>query len=709
MRIKLFPLIAVCALLMTSCTDYQSEIDKLKSEIDQTSEVLESLDVVSANLGALRDVMAFVQTGDYIESIVPSGKGYTFTFKNNGSVTVGGNTAGISVGAADGDYYWTLGGTPLKDATGANANVKVSPKVRAKDGKPQISTDSGKTWKEIALESEPVVKKVEDETSCMRVTFLGGAEVAFPKQPALTVLFSGDGTTIATSGRVVVHYFISGGSGDYKIATSQPNGWTPMIVAENGSRGAISFVAFGTPESDQVSVFVSDASGLMTVTKLNLSELRPDEDFPVLNPTYDAYNIGCDGGDLEVKVNTSLDYDVTIESSAASWLSYTGTKALRTDSHTFTAAPNEDFSMRIATVTFSTSDFTRTVAICQEGRLRLPGSNLSENGTANCYIVPGEGDYYFDATVIGNGQQGIIEGGGFHTESATINPAEVDISWEFNEETLIEDLRLEDGKICFHATGAKGNITLYVMDEYGAVLWSWHLWCTDMPSDKTHTNDNGQQFTLMDRNLGATSADPADGEATYGLYYQWGRKDPFAASSIYEWVKRNTALTVDLGVELPMLPLTTDLNHSYNWIGDFNYYLWGNPDTKTSKPLEELQKTIYDPCPPGYMVPPANTFVIFTDKTRLQFITNGFILRGDYGQTSFYPYAGRVYQSSYDAFGYNPDEISAALWNSCAAIYNTSVYDGGACMYFRVKTLNMAINKGDFCARGIPVRCVKQK
>ena len=74
MRIKLFPLIAVCALLMTSCTDYQSEIDKLKSEIDQTSEVLESLDVVSANLGALRDVMAFVQTGDYIESIVPSGK-----------------------------------------------------------------------------------------------------------------------------------------------------------------------------------------------------------------------------------------------------------------------------------------------------------------------------------------------------------------------------------------------------------------------------------------------------------------------------------------------------------------------------------------------------------------------------------------------------------------------------------------------------------
>lgn len=30
----------------------------------------------------------------------------------------------------------------------------------------------------------------------------------------------------------------------------------------------------------------------------------------------------------------------------------------------------------------------------------------------------------------------------------------------------------------------------------------------------------------MDRNLGANEADKTKGKETYGMYYQWGRKDP---------------------------------------------------------------------------------------------------------------------------------------------------------------------------------------
>lgn len=709
MKIKLFPLIAVCALLLTSCTDYQSEIDRLKSEIDKTSEVLESLGDVSANLGALRDVMAFVQTGDYVESIVPSSNGYTFTFINNGSVTVGGNTAGISVSGTDGDYYWTLGGTSLKDASGANARVAVSPKFRVKDGKPQISTDSGKTWTEIASESEPVIKKVEEDTSSIRVTFLGGTEVVFPKESKMTVMISGDGSTLAGQGRVIVDYLIEGGSGQYTVATSQSKGWSPMLIEENSFKGQIVFVASGNPESDEVVVYVSDGSGQMIATKLNLSTLIPDEDFPLMLPTYDAYNIGCEGGSVEVTVNSNLEYDITIDPEAGQWLTMTGTKAVRQDKITFSAPANDATTMRSAAVTLSAGAYIKTVMVCQDGRMPSVGQNLSENGTANCYIVPGEGDYYFDATVIGNGQQGIIEGAGFHTDNASIVPADVDILYEFSTDVLIENLRLEDGKVYFHATGAKGNLSLCALDDDWNILWSWHLWFTDIPKEKTHTSEDGQQFTLMDRNLGATSADPADGEATYGLYYQWGRKDPFEYSTIYAWVKRSLTTTLAFVVQAPTLPLTTDLDHSFNWLAEFNYYLWGNPDTKTTKPLKELTKSIYDPCPVGYMVPPASVYVVFRDKSRLEFITNGFIFRGDYGQTSFYPYAGRVYQSSYDAFGYNQEEIYAAVWNSNSTTYNIGVYDGGACMSFRVKTINMAVNNGDFCARGIPVRCVKQQ
>ena len=65
--------------------------------------------------------------------------------------------------------------------------------------------------------------------------------------------------------------------------------------------------------------------------------------------------------------------------------------------------------------------------------------------------------------------------------------------------------------------------------------------------------------------------------------------------------------------------------------------------------------------------------------------------------------------SSWDAFGHSTSEISMALWNSAPAIYNTAVFDGGACLLFLVSKIQMSVNFGDFRARGIPVRCMKQQ
>ena len=708
MKLKLLPIIAVCALLTASCADYKSQIEELQGEIDKTTEVLSGLESVSANLGALRDLLAFAEAGDFIENVVPGGNGVTFTFKNNGSVTVGGNTAGISVDGADGGYYWTLDGAPLKDASGANAKVSISPKFHSKDGKPQVSTDSGKTWKDIAADGESVIKKVEEEAGCFRVTLLGGAELVLPKESLMEVMISGDSSTIPTQSRVILDYYITGGSGEYTVATSQPGGWSPRIIKENAFKGQIVYVVSGTPDSDEVVVYVSDDAGHMKATVLDLSTLVPDQNFPQLHPSYDAYNIGCDGGTVEVLLNTNLEYEIDAES--ASWLTLVSPKAVRQDKIIFSATANDAVEMRSARVTFTSGAYSRVVMICQDGRRPSVGTNLSENGTANCYIVPAAGDYCFDATVIGNGRQGIIADAGFHTETVEIQPAEVEIMTEIDEDvTLIEDLRLEDGKIYFHATGNKGNLTLVVFDEEGRVLWSWHLWFTDIPLEKAHTNDNGKQFILLDRNLGATSANPEDGEATYGLYYQWGRKDPFAGNDILSSMASNNSGTIAYGVIRPFRALKTGQGTSYNWISTIVDGLWGNPDHTGNATFDQLVKTIYDPCPPGYMVPPANTFVILSNKRCLQFIVNGIVLRGDYGQTSFYPYAGRVYQGSWEAFGHHPENICLALWTSDVGIYNSSVYDGGSSVYYEVSKDRMRLNHGDFRARGIPVRCVKQQ
>ena len=49
--------------------------------------------------------------------------------------------------------------------------------------------------------------------------------------------------------------------------------------------------------------------------------------------------------------------------------------------------------------------------------------NLSERGTSNSYIVSDSGIYSFDASVIGNGSAGILEGANFHTTDPSITPS----------------------------------------------------------------------------------------------------------------------------------------------------------------------------------------------------------------------------------------------------------------------------------------------
>ena len=144
---------------------------------------------------------------------------------------------------------------------------------------------------------------------------------------------------------------------------------------------------------------------------------------------------------------------------------------------------------------------------------------------ANCYIISKAGDYRIQA-VKGNSREPVGE------------VSAVEVLWEtFGTDTapqpgdLIAQVSYDSDKntIAF-STGAeflKGNAAIAAKDAEGTILWSWHIWMTDQPKDQVYNNGAG---TMMDRNLGATSATPGDAGAL-GLLYQWGRKDPFPGAS----------------------------------------------------------------------------------------------------------------------------------------------------------------------------------
>lgn len=212
--------------------------------------------------------------------------------------------------------------------------------------------------------------------------------------------------------------------------------------------------------------------------------------------------------------------------------------------------------------------------------------DLSERGTANCYMIHNAGLYSFDASVIGIGNDGIIADAGYHTADAAINPSDAILLWA-EPWDMISELKYdsENKRISFYTTGREGNALIAATDAEGSILWSWHIWATDQPMEQQHKNDNGE-FYVQDRNIGATRSDKGTGEEwreSIGMYYQWGRKDPFIG---WNQIPNSNKMSIAASITDP-----TRFPTSFPWMTPENHELW-----------DSSQKTIYDPCPTGYVI-----------------------------------------------------------------------------------------------------------
>ena len=224
-------------------------------------------------------------------------------------------------------------------------------------------------------------------------------------------------------------------------------------------------------------------------------------------------------------------------------------------------------------------------------------ADLSASGAANCYVVPGSGLYKFKF-VKGNSNESVGK-----VES-------VRVLWE-SFGTYVKPSAFElisatskDGDYAVFEVPQdqefkEGNAVIAAYDAQDNILWSWHIWLTaaDM-AEITYANKAG---VMMDRNLGALSSAVNDPKAL-GLFYQWGRKDPFLGSSsisqpLYARSTRNLKVITNTP-ETATLSFATANPHKFilanqggDWLSVKDNSLWGST------------KTIYDPCPAGWRVP----------------------------------------------------------------------------------------------------------
>ena len=349
---------------------------------------------------------------------------------------------------------------------------------------------------------------------------------------------------------------------------------------------------------------------------------------------------------------------------------------------------------------------------------------LDTEGTSNSYIADrGAASYSFTATIMGNGADGIIDEGKFEDASgniltkaggANIHPLSAKLLWQDTDE-LVEQVALVNGRVQVKMGRSRGNPNA----EDAKVLWSWHLWCTPVPQIIEYTAPRtGHEYTIMDRNVGATTS-TLGLVTTQGLQYQFGRKDPFTTSLDYDeevavFLRnvRSDSLPHLFSYEEP-LTIAQAIGKPDVFIHRMNLsggkwcetsemkYLWGNPEGQVEYFPSLTVKTIYDPCPIGYKVPPVDALILKM-KSYSQYEHGGIYYAGEEGDNTKLINMPAVH-SAYYAYG-----TSIAYWTSSDFGKPNSTFEWGEFGVMHTYYPGSYTLRYNAFARPGSIRCVKE-
>lgn len=432
-------------------------------------------------------------------------------------------------------------------------------------------------------------------------------------------------------------------NGDLAVSTFQ------LTLARDMARG----------DAYTVPVGLSSISGIVTETT------------PAVTLPEGAENVAAEGAVLTISISDLFDR-CTVDSDS-DWCTVTDNGD---GTYTLIVAPNTGDS-RTASISVAASSTESGVTVSESLAVtQAAGTTVEPAGeTANCYIVTAAGSYSFNATVMGNGDAGIIDGAGFHTASAAISPVTAELLWQ-DTAGFITSVSLENGFVNYTASTALGNAMIAVRDAEGTILWSWHIWGTggEMPADEVYTNKAGASFTVMDRSLGqlgmlrlsdlraddgsiyiydAAAKAPVLVKGEQNAYlctlYQWGRKDPIPnGNTLYDI---DGSVLADISASYPVYTDETTIAASVahpsqmlnaaaglgDWTTENNGLLWGDNNTKYFYNFSNSAaiagwtdvKTIYDPCPAGYRVANKFTWTGFDATTDASATLKGNMNAGD--------------------------------------------------------------------------------
>ncbi len=351
-------------------------------------------------------------------------------------------------------------------------------------------------------------------------------------------------------------------------------------------------------------------------------------------------------------------------------------------------------------------------------------SRDQHNPSSNCFIVKPHGKLSFEPYNRVEKGGGYSIGDYLNPDEDSKRIDKVEIVWQTKDcigdntngdlvKFTLDEADPVNSKITVF-TGEEGNALIAARNPSGKIVWSWHIWVTSNEPDNyanayvftTYRWDSGRiyhdaprvpGYGVMPCNLGALAFRSDDDMTekrivgvfnpdyidvpvyslkqgtrfpdsqirTFGMMYQWGRKDPFPpmthstgtedangtldyenkytdthyandnetevsktdkTSDSYLFHSTGSEKDVPFSIQNPTVYIigSTMTSNSGNWCSPNDNKLWGGLDPSNSG-LTKLnvgndiyiydnygEKSIFDPCPKGWRVPPGDLWMSFT-------------------------------------------------------------------------------------------------
>ena len=382
--------------------------------------------------------------------------------------------------------------------------------------------------------------------------------------------------------------------------------------------------------------------------------------------------------------------------------------------------------------------------------------NPSLQNTANCYVVNAPG-WYKLPLIYGNGIKNGTENEEAWTPGnsnnkfkdyldgnienpyiyQTATPGGATLVWQ-DADGLIDQSTVQ---LCDNGTYLKfqipagttfqqGNAIVAVLDNASPnkrIMWSWHIWVTDVDILATIPvmNYQKQTYDFMPCNLGWCSigtglthypgrtayirirqeggkeavlfigqleGDALVSERGYNPFFQSMRKDPLgpgtgtgnADRTTYGPYKSNynagirSKQSIGYSIQNPNIFIDVQQN---TWINETRYDLWNAGATANATVYTTIKKTIYDPSPVGFHMPEASVFTGFTSNgARSE--SNSFTAQYKSVSYGTYYYTDDIFVKTIHipATGvhetWNNSGVSLSNWNTHTSIWTGGAYNG---------------------------------